>query len=418
MNKARTFLEAFVLLGTTACAGGELAADHGTGLPITGVSGPVTGSSDDAPTVANATSSGSSEPGTESASDTAVNPTDMTIQVETTSANPTASTTTGAATSTTASATTSGTTTSDATTSETTNEPDTTDEPAPACTPAALPPVGDCAALGIVIDPIFAAHYSCVDLGTLVSVPAPWGGFAVKADDTETLLITGSARSPGGRLYAVPIGRDADCHISGFTGASLDIAEAPFNEAGIAYGPGGVLFLAQSIVNNIGQLKIGSTVTDKIVDMEALGFAKTMCGVGFVPPGFPGADQLKLINWPSPGSWYDASYAPDGAGTYDITSVTPMASLPGGAAGFVFIAAGNVGFPGNTVLVSEYDAGKVVAYELVGMSDPDPTTRKPFIHGLTGAQGGVVDPVSGDFLFSTFAPTRIIAIRGFKPLPG
>lgn len=178
----------------------------------------------------------------------------------------------------------------------TANEPDTAGEPVPACSPAPTPPVGDCGALGIVLDPAFAADYSCVVLGTLASVPEPWGGFAMKANDSETVLITGGARTPGGRLYAVPIGRDADCHISGFTGASSDIAEAPYNEAGIAYGSDGVLFLAQAIVNNMGQLKNGSTITDKIVDMDALGFGTTMCGVGFVPPGFPGAGRLKLIN--------------------------------------------------------------------------------------------------------------------------
>lgn len=415
MNKTSTLLGICVLLGTAACGGGDLLADPGTGLQITSVSEPAAGNSDEAPTptTANAASSGSSEPGSESGNDTAVDPADLTIQAETSGTAGTTSTgggTGGIISETTSHGTTIGETTI--------HESDTNREPAPACMPAATPPVGDCGALGIVLDPAFAADYSCVDLGTLAPIPNPWGGFAMKAQDTDTLLITGGARSPGGRLYAVPIGRDAECHISGFTGVSVDIAEAPFNEAGVAYGPEGVLFLAQAIVNNMGQLKSGSHVTDKIVDMGALGFGKTMCGVGFVPPGFPGAGRLKLINWPSPGSWYDASHAPDGAGTYDITSVTPMASLPGGAAGFVFIAAGNVGFPKNTVLVSEYGAGKVVAYELVGMSDPDPTTRRPFINGLTGAQGGVVDPVSGDFLFSTFAPARIIAIRGFKPLPG
>jgi hypothetical protein len=178
-----------------------------------------------------------------------------------------------------------------------------------------------------------------------------------------------------------------------------------------------VLFLAEAVVNMLGELKPGSATTDKVVDMGALGIAATMCGVGFVPMGFPGEGRLKLINWPSPGHWYDAPYTADATGTYDVNSVTPMADLANGAAGFVFIAAGNVDFPNNTVLVSEYDVGTVVAYELTGMSDPDPTTRKVFISGLTGAQGGVLDPVSGDFLFSTYSTANIIAVRGFKPPP-
>jgi hypothetical protein len=286
------------------------------------------------------------------------------------------------------------------------------------CTPAMTAPPGDCASMGITIAPQFASSYTCVDLGTVASVPSPWGGFAMSVNDTSALLVTGSARSPGGELYSVPIGRDADCHVAGFLGTSTDVASAPYNEAGVAFGPSGVLFLAQAIINKMGELKPGSMAPDKTVDMGALGFAQTMCGVGFVPTGFPGAGQLKLINWPSPGYWYNAPLMPDGAGTFDVTSLVQGAMLPNGAAGFVFIAAGNPGFSSNTVLVSEYDIGTVAAYTLTGpASDPDPTTRTPFITGLTGAQGGVLDPVSGDFLFSTYSTAQIIAIRGFKPPP-
>ena len=285
------------------------------------------------------------------------------------------------------------------------------------CLPSPTPPPGDCAIMGIQIEPPFTADYTCVDLGTLPAIPSPWGGFAMKADEPSTLLITGSARSLEGRLYAVPIGRDVDCHVSGFTGASADIAEAPFNEAGVAYGPGGVLFLAQAGFNQLGQLKSGSTITDKTIDLNALGVAPTICGVGFVPTGFGGAGKLKLVNWPSPGFWYDAPFVADGAGTYNVTSVKQTAQLPNGAAGFVFIAAGNPDFSTNTVLISEYDIGTVAAYQLTPTGDPDPATRKPFITGLSGAQGGVVDPMSGDFLFSTYSSARIIGIRGFKPPP-
>jgi hypothetical protein len=287
----------------------------------------------------------------------------------------------------------------------------------PTCTPSSTTLAGTCAAMGIQIAPAFAADYTCIDLGTVPSVPSPWGGFAMKANDPSTLLVTGNARTPQGRLYAVPIGRDKDCHVTGFTGTSSDVAEAPYNEAGVAYGPGGVLFLAQAVINKLGELKPGSTVTDKVVDLGALGQAPTACGVGFVPTGFPGQGRLKLVNWPSPGHWYDAPYAMDATGTYDVTLLTPVAALGNGAAGFVFIAAGNVDFPNDSVLISEYDVGTVAAYTLTGNSDPDPMTRQVFISGLTGAQGGVLDPVSGDFLFSTYSTARIIAVRGFKPPP-
>lgn len=285
------------------------------------------------------------------------------------------------------------------------------------CTPAATAPPGDCASKGIQILAPFAADYGCVDLGTLPTVPSPWGGFAMKTNDPLTLLITGKARTAQGRLYAVSVGRDKDCHISGFTGTSTNVAEAPYSEAGVAWGPSGVLFLSQAVVNKIGELLPGSTVTDKTVDMGALGVGATMCGLGFVPSGFPGEGRLKLTNWPTSGQWYDAPVAPDGSGTFDITAAKPVTPLPNGAGGFVFIAAGNVDFPKNTVLVSEYNSQTVVAYDLDANGDPDPTTRRPFLGGISGAQGGVLDPLSGDFLFSTFSTARIIAIRGFKPPP-
>jgi hypothetical protein len=41
--------------------------------------------------------------------------------------------------------------------------------------------------------------------------------------------------------------------------------------------------------------------------------------------------------------------------------------------------------------------------------------------GLTGAFGAMIDPVTGDFLFSTFGETaeenRIVAVRGFAAPP-
>ena len=70
------------------------------------------------------------------------------------------------------------------------------------------------------------------------------------------------------------------------------------------------------------------------------------------------------------------------------------------------------------MLVSEYSAGKIGAYDLDGQSNPVPATRKDFVTGLSGAEGALLDPFSGDFLFSTFGgESRIIAVRGFGPPP-
>jgi hypothetical protein len=47
-----------------------------------------------------------------------------------------------------------------------------------------------------------------------------------------------------------------------------------------------------------------------------------------------------------------------------------------------------------------------------------PATPSIFISGLTGAEGAVIDPLTGDFLFSTFgAANHVIVVRGFAPPP-
>lgn len=41
-----------------------------------------------------------------------------------------------------------------------------------------------------------------------------------------------------------------------------------------------------------------------------------------------------------------------------------------------------------------------------------------FITGLTGAEGAAVDPLTGDFLFSTFGGgNQVVVVKGFVPPP-
>ena len=68
------------------------------------------------------------------------------------------------------------------------------------------------------------------------------------------------------------------------------------------------------------------------------------------------------------------------------------------------------------VLISEYGTGTVSSYEIDLNGDPVPGTRRAFMTGLGGAEGGTRDPVSGDFLFSTFGGgSRVVVVRGFTP---
>jgi hypothetical protein len=177
------------------------------------------------------------------------------------------------------------------------------------------------------------------------------------------------------------------------------------------------MFLARWPVNQLGFMKPASTVTDKVIDTNALGIAYSLAALNFIPTGFDGAGGLRLVSWPD-GQWYAADYAADATGTFDILNVTQPTTVVGGPEGFVYIAAGNAQFPKNGMLISEWTANNIAAYEVDAGGNPVPATRTDFVLGLTGAEGAFLDPLSGDFLFSTFAEVnRVIAIRGFKPPP-
>jgi hypothetical protein len=269
------------------------------------------------------------------------------------------------------------------------------------------------------LEPPFDADYSLVDLGPVPGLPPPNGGLTVVPGDPATLLIGGEANFDTGMLYAVPLVRDTNGHITGFAAGAQPAASAPYNDGGVAFGPGGVLFLSRFPMNEIGQIMPGSIAADRVVDLAALGVVESPGGLNFVPTGFPGEGQLKLASWQD-GEWYSLALASDGLGTFDVTSATPMANIPGGPEGFIYVTAGSPGFTDYShMLVSEWTDGNIVVYTIDANGDPLPSTRQVFISGLLGAEGAAIDPLTGDFLFSTFSlnDDRVIAVRGFAPPP-
>ena len=281
------------------------------------------------------------------------------------------------------------------------------------------------AASAQVVSPPFDSTYSLTDIGTPPGVPARLGGLTLKQGTTDRLLIGGGANGSDGALYEIGVLRDGAGHITGFSGPAVRVADAAYNDGGVTYGPGGVLFLARWPENQLGQTKPGSAVTDKIIDLGPLGIVSSLASMQFVPAGQPGAGSLKMASYGG-GQWYDADVAPDGAGTYNLTSVTPIAgsTLSGGPEGFVYVNAGSPRFSGPSMLVSEYQADSVAAYTVNSNGDPVVASRRTFVTGLDGAEGAFFDPVTGDFLFSTFGGgDRVIVIRGFarplaSPAPG
>lgn len=265
----------------------------------------------------------------------------------------------------------------------------------------------------------FASHYTVSDLGAVPGLPSFYGGLTLLAGNPNTLLIGGNANTAAGRLYTIGVTRDADNHITGFTGTATQFGDVgDYNDGGVVYGPGGVLFTAQWNVNNLGQTLPGSTDEDRVDALGPLGIGgSSISALNFVPAGFPGAGQMKVVSWPD-GNWYTVNYSPDGAGTYNLNSATLELSIVGGPEGFVYMDSTNPGFAVDSLLVSDYSLDRVSAYEIDAHGNPVVSTRRDFLTDLTGAEGALIDPLTGDFLFSTFGGgDRVIIVQGFMQPP-
>ena len=147
----------------------------------------------------------------------------------------------------------------------------------------------------------FAFDYSCVDLGTVPGVPFGWGGLTLKYDDPNTLLMGGHANPANGRIYQIGVTRDANMHITGFTGAATvyPTANATIgqnNDGGVVFGPENVLFVTRFPNNQLEQSKPGSTDPDKVTNLNLLGIDSSVGSIGFVPSGFPGAGSMKIVS--------------------------------------------------------------------------------------------------------------------------
>lgn len=272
-----------------------------------------------------------------------------------------------------------------------------------------------------VIQPPFDLDYSFVDLGDPPAVPSPLGGITFAAGDSNTLLIGGAANSLSGKIYAIGVTRDAGGHITGFAGDAVFYANAAGPgggiDGGLAFGPGGVLFFTTFSDNHLGQLKPGSTTPDSLIALSSLSPTPIASSVGtlaFVPPGFPGAGRFKIAQYSGTGNWYDVTLAPNAGGTYDITGVTLVRAIGFGPEGIIYVPGGNPQIAADSVIVSEYGGGSVSVYDADANGDPVVATRRVFMSGLSGAEGAVIDPLTGDFLFSTFGGgSRVLVVRGF-----
>jgi PEP-CTERM motif len=261
------------------------------------------------------------------------------------------------------------------------------------------------------IDPVFASNYSISTFAGPAGLPPLYGGLVFSASNPNVLLIGGAANGGAGAIYSVTVTRDANGHVNGTTGTPTLYSTAPYIDGGLAYSPTGVLFFTGYPNNTIGQITSGTTPAR--ID-SAPGSLSSLGSLNFVPTGFSNAGALVVASYNN-GKYGVLSLSPDGSGTYNLGALTNGAgNIPGGPEGFVYIGAGNDNFSANSMLIAQYGSGTVTAYEVDAQGLPILATGRLFLSGLSGAEGSTIDPLTGDFLFSTFGGgNQIAVVQGF-----
>jgi hypothetical protein len=268
-----------------------------------------------------------------------------------------------------------------------------------------------------VVQPPFADDYTLVALGEIPGVHAPYGALNFELGATDQVIVGGWSGTANGSLYLADLWRDVTGSIGGFAGPAAPLTEAFAVSSGATYGPNDVLFYSRSNWE-MGEVKSESTATDKIVKFSSAEMWRPT-GLTFVPPGFPGAGQLKMTTFNVNGDWWSFAIAPDGAGTYDVTAAVKGPALPNYPEGFVYVPAGLPGFPNQSVVVCEnanaYGAGKISAYDLDQNGNPVLTTRRDIVTGLDVPMGIAIDPLTGDFLWTSYLGFAFVLRK--EPLP-
>lgn len=262
------------------------------------------------------------------------------------------------------------------------------------------------------LQPPFDADYTLVDLGPVADVHLPYGGLAFAPGDTGGVIIGGWGQTEAGYLYVVEITRDVTGTIDGFVGPAVPLADALGIDGGIAFGPGDVLFYS-GVTNVIGEVKPGSATTDKVVSLASV-TPWHPGGLAIVPPGFGDPGQLKFASWAT-GEWWSLTLVPDGTGTYGVAGAAKGPTLAGGPEGLAYVLPASPGFPNPSIVVCEWTDGKVSAYEIDAAGDPVVATRREMITGIAGAEGATTDPLTGDFLITTYQGKAFVVRNAAVP---
>jgi hypothetical protein len=261
-----------------------------------------------------------------------------------------------------------------------------------------------------------SAGYTLTDLGSVTDLPSQYGGLTIRPEQPNTLYIGGTANYANGALYTVALTRDpVTQHITGL-GPALIYAAAPNIDGGVCFAPNGTLLFTRYSMNELGQILPNSSYSS--INLSQFGVASSVGSLAFVPFGYPGAGNLIFSSY-NGSVLYNVPYTVDPSGQYILGNQIAEVSVnttAAGPEGIAYIPAGSAGFPELSMVISSYSNGTVVVFEIGEGGLPDISTARTMITGLTGAEGALIDPVTGDFLFSTFGGgDKVIRISGFVP---
>jgi hypothetical protein len=164
------------------------------------------------------------------------------------------------------------------------------------------------------VDFAFAGSYSMINLSPISGVPPNYGAMTFK--DANTLWVSGQATNASGLFYSVPVTRGSDKHIVSF-GSATAFGFGAFNDGGIDFAPNGAVLYTQFPVNNIAESLPPAYSSDyKTIPLSSLGVATSVGALAFVPAGFNGAGQFKVVSHDTD-DFYTIPLTADGGGGYN-----------------------------------------------------------------------------------------------------
>ncbi len=278
---------------------------------------------------------------------------------------------------------------------------------------------GKVAGLEVMIAPEFADLYTTYELGSVPGIPedARLGGCVISFDDPNTLLIAGYSEAAIGRIYSIGVERGNCDHIVGFNGVAGIVASTPYIDANLIYVKSGLLLYSQWPVNQLSQLLPNTNMPARTTELDPLGVANSIGGIGFVPPGYVDAGGMRLLSWPG-GEWTHLEREPDGE-LFTLSNPKQTAILQNGPGGFAYIPKGSPGFDQDHLIVSEWSTDTVGVYQVDAQGDPVPPSRKDFFTAFPRPWGAYFEPLTGDFIFLTWGAgvDRLYIVQGFEAPP-